>query len=422
MIGPALDRMAADLHMTNTIEIEISLSIFVLAWAVGPLFLGPLSEVHGRVRVLQINNLFFLAWNIGCGFAQSGAEIIVFRLLAGLGGSAQLAAGGGVLSDCWLPEQRGKAIGIYTLAPVLGPAIGPVVGGWIAERSTWRWVFWSTSIADAVVQVARLFFLPETYTPAILKQKARKLRRETGNEHLHTEFEDKKLSQLLAVALVRPFRLIGTQPIVQVLALYMAYLFGLFYLLFTTFSGLFEDVYHQSVGVASLNYLALGLGLVLGGQIYTHLCDRIYRRLKAKNNGVGKPEFRVPLMIPASCLIPVGLFWCGWSAQAAVHWIMPDIGVFIFGIGAVPCLQCAQAYIIDSYQRYAASGMGAAVVLRSIAGFAFPIFAPYMYRKLHYGWGNTVLALAGVIIGIPSTIMLWYFGERIRKASPYASG
>lgn len=203
MVGPALGQMAADLHINNTIETEISLSIFVLAWAVGPFFLAPLSEVYGRVHVLQISNLFFLAWNIGCGFSQNKAEIIVFRFLAGIGGSAQLAAGGGVLSDCWLPEQRGKAVGMYTLAPVLGPAIGPVLSGWIAQRSTWRWVFWSTSIADAVVQFVGLFFLPESYTPTILKKKADRLRRETGNKRLHTEFEDTKFSKLLAVALVR---------------------------------------------------------------------------------------------------------------------------------------------------------------------------------------------------------------------------
>lgn len=422
MVGPALGEMAADLHMTNTVEIQISLSIFVLAWAIGPFLLGPLSEIYGRVRILQFSNLIFLAWNIGCGFAQNNVEIILFRLLAGLGGSAQLAAGGGVLSDCWHPEQRGKAMGIYTLAPVLGPAIGPVLGGWIAERSTWRWIFWSTSMADAVVQLAGLFFLPETYTPKILQEKAARLRRETGNELLHTEFDGKKFSRLLAGSLVRPFRLISTQPIVQVLALYMAYLFGLFYLLFATFSDLFRDVYHESLGVASLNYLALGLGFVLGGQINTHLCDRIYILLKARNKGVGKPEFRIPLMIPASFLIPVGLFWYGWSAQAKIHWIMPDIGVAIFGIGAMLCLQCAQTYIIDSYQRYAASAMAAAVVLRSIAGFAFPIFAPYMYRALQYGWGNSVLAFVGIGVGIPGPILLWFFGERIRKASPYAAG
>ena len=123
-----------------------------LQWAVGPFFLGPLSEIHGRVHILQISNLFFLAWNLGCAFARNNAEIIVFRFLAGLGGSAQLAAGGGVLADCWRPEQRGKAMAIYTLAPILGPAFGPIIGGWIAERSTWRWVFWATSIADVVVQ------------------------------------------------------------------------------------------------------------------------------------------------------------------------------------------------------------------------------------------------------------------------------
>lgn len=393
-----------------------------LQWAVGPFFLGPLSEIHGRVYILQISNLFFLAWNLGCAFARKNVEIIVFRFLAGLGGSAQLAAGGGVLADCWRPEQRGKAMAIYSLTPILGPAFGPIIGGWIAERSTWRWVFWATSIADVVVQVAGLFFLAETYAPQILKQKARRLRHETGNDRLHNESEGKKFSEILKVALVRPFRLIGTQPIVQLLALYQAYLFGMFYLLFTSFSELFVDVYNEPVGVASLNYIALGLGFILGGQIYRLFCDRIYCRLKEKNNDVGCPEFRVPLMIIGSFLIPIGLLWFGWSAEAHTFWLVPDLGIFFFGIGAMLCLQSAIVYIIDTYQRFAASALAAAVCLRSIAGFAFPMFAPYMYDTLHYGWGNTVLALVGAVIGIPAPILLWYFGERIRKASPYAQG
>ena len=111
-------------------------------------------------------------------------------------------------------------MGIYALAPVFGPAIGPILGGWIAERSSWRWVFWSTTIADAIIQITGLVFLSKTYGPTILKQKAKRIRRNTGNERLHTEFEDKKLSSLQAVALARHFRLIGTQPIVQQLALY----------------------------------------------------------------------------------------------------------------------------------------------------------------------------------------------------------
>lgn len=97
MVAPALNKMSTDLGMSSEIETKLALSIFVLAYAIGPLFLGPLSEVFGRLHVLQLSTLFYLAWNLACGFAQNKAEIIVFRLLSGVGGSAPLAIGGGVL-------------------------------------------------------------------------------------------------------------------------------------------------------------------------------------------------------------------------------------------------------------------------------------------------------------------------------------
>jgi MFS family permease len=66
--------------------------------------------------------------------------LLAFRFLAGLGGSAPLAIGGGVIGDLFDAEHRGQAIAIYSLAPLLGPVVGPVAGAWIAEKSTWRWV------------------------------------------------------------------------------------------------------------------------------------------------------------------------------------------------------------------------------------------------------------------------------------------
>ena len=60
--------------------------------------------------------------------------------MAGFGGSAPLSIGGGVLGDCWRPEERGQAVALYSLAPLLGPVVGPVAGAWIAQKSTWRWV------------------------------------------------------------------------------------------------------------------------------------------------------------------------------------------------------------------------------------------------------------------------------------------
>lgn len=302
MVAPALGAIGKDLNITNEVVLSLTLSIFVLAYAIGPLFLGPLSEMYGRVIVLQASNLFYLFFNLGCGLAQTKVQMIVFRFLSGLGGSAPLAIGGGLLSDLFTAEQRGKAISIYSLAPLLGPAVGPIAGGFVTENTTWRWVFYATCIADGLIQVIGLFYLQETYSPVLLDRKKKHLIKETGNNSLHTEWDDpnRTVRQALKIAFTRPFKLLGTQIIVQVLALYMAYLYGLMYLVLSTFPTLWERDYHESVGIGGLNYISLGVGFFLGTQICAPCQDLIYRALKRRHSGVGKPEFRVPLMVSLS--------------------------------------------------------------------------------------------------------------------------
>lgn len=380
--------------------------------------------MFGRVIVLQTSNLLYLFFNLGCGLAQTKGQLIAFRFLAGLGGSAPLALGGGVLSDLFTAEERGKAISIYSLAPLLGPAIGPIAGGFIAENTSWRWVFYATTIADGLIQILGLFFLQETFAPVLLSRKKKQLIKETGNESLHTEWDvpHRTIGTTLRISLTRPFKLLGTQVIVQVLALYMAYLYGMVYLVLSTFPGLWEKKYGESVGIGGLNYISLGVGFFLGTQICAPCQDRIYRALKARNNGVGKPEFRVPLMIPGALLVPVGLFWYGWSAQAKTHWILPNIGAAIFAAGTIFGFQCIQTYIVDSYTKFAASAIAAATVLRSLAGFVFPLFAPYMYAALDYGWGNSLLGFIAIGLGWPAPILLWLYGEKLRKKSTFAAG
>jgi multidrug resistance protein len=424
MVAPALGAIGSEFHITNDVVLSLTLSIFILAYAIGPLFLGPLSEMYGRVIVLQTSNLLYLFFNLGCGLAQTKTQLIIFRFLSGLGGSAPLAIGGGVLSDLFTAEQRGRAISIYSLAPLLGPAVGPIAGGFITENTTWRWVFYATTIADAVIQFSGLFFLQETYPPVLLHRKKMKLIKETGNEQLHTEWDDPKrtVAQTIKTSLIRPFRLLGTQIIVQVLALWMGALYGTMYLVLSTFPTLWSDVYHESVGIGGLNYISLGLGFFIGTQVCAPCQDRIYRALKRRNNGVGKPEFRVPLMVPGAVLVPIGLFIYGWTAEAHTHWIGPNFGAAIFAAGVIIGFQCIQTYIVDSYTRYAASAVGAATVLRSLAGFGFPLFAPYMYAKLHYGWGNSLLAFLAIGIGFPAPFLLWKYGEKLRQRSTFAAG
>ncbi|KAH8702168.1 synaptic vesicle transporter [Talaromyces proteolyticus] len=423
MIAPAEFAINRDLDVHSTFDSELIFSIFLLAFVVGPLFLAPLSEVYGRVIVLQLANVWFLIFNLVCGFAQNVSQMLAFRFLAGLGACAPQTVGGGVLSDLWTSEERGKAVALYTLAPVLGPSVGPLMGAWIAERTTWRWSFWSVTMFGVAVQVLIYFTLAETFAPRILQRKAQKLRKETGNEQLRTEFEsnDDTILSVMRRVLTRVFLFLGTQPIVQFLALYMALIYGVIYLILSTYPTVWTNVYHESTGIGGLNYLSLMIGLTIGAQVAGRLIDTVYNKLKQRApNGEGRPEFRVPILFGSTILTAGGIFMYGWSAEAHTHWIVPNIGAAIFGAGANMTFTTLQTYTIDTYQLYAASAIGATAVARSATGFAFPLFANYMYDALGDGWGNSVLGFATLGIGYSGSIVLWFFGERLRGASQYA--
>lgn len=126
IMAPALPLIAKELDMNST-EAAMALSIYLLATAFGPLFIGPLSEIYGRKRILHASNLWFLVWNIACGFANTKGLLIAARFMAGFGASAIYALAGGVLGDVWRPEQRGKSLGIYLVIPVMGAAVGQLV-------------------------------------------------------------------------------------------------------------------------------------------------------------------------------------------------------------------------------------------------------------------------------------------------------
>ncbi|KAF4605923.1 hypothetical protein EYR40_004715 [Pleurotus pulmonarius] len=413
MIAPAANDMSREFGITSSVVTALTISVFVLAYAIGPLFLGPLSEIFGRSRVVQLANLFYLAWNIGCGFAQNIGQLVAFRFLAGLGGSAPLSIGGGVISDTWGTHERGKAIAIYSLAPLLGPVIGPVAGAWIAEKSTWRWVFWSTSIVCVAIQISGLFFLRETFAPILLEQKAKEIRTNMDLENgpykdVRTVYDsaDRSWQAIMTRSLTRPFMLFFNEPILQVFGVYMAFVYGVFYLFLTTMPLIFEGAYHQRPGIAGLHYIAIGVGLTGASQFNARVMDRIYAYLKKKNGDNGRPEYRLPSMVPGTLMLPVGLLINGWSAQNHVHWIVPDISI--------------QVYVVDTFSLYAASALAAVTFLRSIAGFAFPLFAPQMYKVLGFGKGDTILAAVAIVIGCPAPFLFWTYGERIRKASRYA--
>ncbi|KAI1874036.1 uncharacterized protein JN550_002615 [Neoarthrinium moseri] len=413
MVTPVLDDISDDLNVTGSLKRQLIMAIFLLGYAQGPFVLAPLSEIFGRVLVLQWANLFYLAFNTAAGFCTTSTQMLAFRFLSGLCN--------GVLADIWSKEERGKGQTIYGMLTFMGPTLAPIVGAFISVHTSWRWVFWSTSIFDAFVQIAALLFLKESYAPRILAVQAKKLRKMTGNPNIRSKFDspDKTLGRIMRKRLVLPLIMLFTHPAVQLPSLYRAFTYGIMYLILSTFNQVWEDVYDMKREIASLNYLSLCVGFMIGLQISHPLIDRLYSFFKTYyGREEGLPEWRVPPMVISGFLIPAGLVLYGWSAEYRLHWIVPNIGCAVLAMGLIIAFQSAQAYVVDAYSAsYAASAAAVAAFMRTMCGFSFPLFAPAMYEALNLGWGNTMLAFISLIIAIISPILLWFYGAKIRSWS-----
>ena len=175
-----------------------------------------------------------------------------------------------MIADLWIPEERGLSLAIYTLTPLLGPAIGPITAGLLIQHASWPWIFISTSIFTAISLFIGVFTLRETFAPVLLKRKRVAL----GGDESELSVS-KALHKLWTTDLRRPLVLLGTQPTIQVLAVFMGYLFGLNYLTISNFQALWERKYGQPANIASLNYVSIALGFVLGCEIAGPLNDKV---------------------------------------------------------------------------------------------------------------------------------------------------
>jgi MFS family permease len=177
MIAPSVSQIIHDFHSNSDELATLVVSVYLLGYAVGPLLLAPLSELHGRMIIYNVCNVLYLIFTIACAVAPNLSALIIFRLLAGTAGSAPLTVGAGSLADMIRAENRGLAMSAWVLGPVLGPVIGPVgayhirfenpfcykfcvyvcacvladtnkkAGGYMAQAKGWRWTFWVLAMA-----------------------------------------------------------------------------------------------------------------------------------------------------------------------------------------------------------------------------------------------------------------------------------
>ena len=379
--------------------------------------------MYGRQYVCLVSNIVYTAFNIAICFAQNVESLFVLRFFAGVAGAAPLTNAGGVLADCFAPRDRGLAMTIYALVPLSAPVAGPVVGGFVVETVGWRWLMGIIAILSGVCGIATVPILPETFAPVLLRRRAETLSRMTGKSYVSSiDGRDGRVSfrKSLATALSRPWLLAIHEPIISLLALFQAVVYGTLYLTFAAFPIVYSEERGWSQGVSGLSFLGVLVGMICSVIYILWDHKRYVKCVQASPSKVAEPESRLPPCCVGGVAIPIGLFWFAWTNGSNVHWIVSIAAAVPFGFGFILITLGSLNYIVDSYTIFAASALAVCVVGRATLGATFPLFTPKMYEALGTHWASSIPAF----LSLPCAVfpfVFYRYGPAIRKKCKYAA-
>ncbi|CCE81664.1 Piso0_002327 [Millerozyma farinosa CBS 7064] len=158
---PAIDDIVSSLHTSESV-VNVSVGIYMLALGIFPLWWSMFSEKHGRRSIYLISFILFLGFSIGAALSPNIASLIIFRVLCGGCSASVQAVGAGTIGDLYAPKERGAAMGLYYLGPLMGPFLAPILGGAVAQAWGWRATQWLLAISSGLNVLSILFLLPET--------------------------------------------------------------------------------------------------------------------------------------------------------------------------------------------------------------------------------------------------------------------
>lgn len=360
-------QMVPEFH-TNTEVATLGLSLFVLGLGTSPLFLGPLSEYYGRRPIYLVSFFFFFIWQIPCAFAKNIETMLIVRYLAGFFGSAFLSVSGGSVSDLFNGPALAFPMAFFSASPFRGPVFGPLIGGFINQYANWRWTFRVMMIWSFVIWLALIAFVPETYGPAVLKQKAKKLRKDTGEARYRAKIEVSDISVAMTIVktLKRPFILL-VEPIVLLLNTWTSILLAILYLFFGAFPIVFESEDDFTLSQVGLAFLGIGIGEFVAVAMIPAL-SKYQRRLIAQQKQDVPEIALIPAMFGA-VLGPIGLLWFAFTTGE--HWIVPILAGIPFGCAVVLTFTSVFTFLVKSYTPWAASAMASNSVERSLMAAIF---------------------------------------------------
>uniref|UniRef100_A0A060T8V0 ARAD1C32472p n=1 Tax=Blastobotrys adeninivorans TaxID=409370 RepID=A0A060T8V0_BLAAD len=419
----AVPYVSAEFEVGSVVAI-LGVTLYVLGFASGPVMWAPLSELYGRKTPIVLSCLGLTVFSFGAATAKDLQTLLLCRFFGGFLGASPLVVTAAAFADMFNNRTRGIALTIFSGTVFVGPIVAPVVSGFIAYSYLgWRWTLYLIGIMAAFAMVLDVLFYEETYHPVILVSKAKELRRRTGNWGIYAPQENVELDlgELVVKNLTRPLQMLFMEPIILLITIYTAFIYGILYLFLEAYPVVFAEGYKMKGGVAELPYLGVAIGEVLAGVVGALLFEPMYLRAMDRNGGKFVPEYRLLGAMAGGVAFPIGIFWFTWTGNYPdkVHWIVPTISGVFSGFGLLSIFLSAINYIVDSYLVFAASALAGNTFLRSAAGAVFPLFATQMFHNLGTNWAGTLIGCIATVLA-PVPFVFFFFGKQIRSKSKYA--
>ncbi|TAQ91544.1 hypothetical protein B7494_g173 [Chlorociboria aeruginascens] len=432
---PALTQLTQDLNTTSTTA-NLSVALYMLSMSIFPLWWSSFSETLGRRTIYLISFLLFTLFNIISALSVTITMLIIMRILGGGAAASVQAVGAGTIADIWEVKERGRAMGIFYLGPLLGPLLAPIIGGVLSQAWGWRSTQWFQTIYGGILFIILTFCLPETL--------ARKASHEivvpaphdtnTGNEiktetiltristRQSVQMKTKRAAAIFKRCFIDPLSVLAYLRFPAVfLTVYVASIaFGSLYVLNISVQQTFsQPPYNYSVIIIGLLYLPNSVGYMISSIFGGRWTDKVMHReayAAGRIDENGKPIFLPEDRMrenawTAALIFPGALLWYGWTAQYDKPLALPMIANFFFGLGSMLIFGLCTTMLTEFMTKRSSSGVAVNNFVRNIFSCVGGVVAQPIISAIGNGWLFTILA---IVCWISAFGVIW----AVRKFGP----
>lgn len=405
--------MAVELHTSTTVT-NLSVAFYMLSMSIFPLWWSSFSETFGRRTIYLISFTLFTIFSVLSAVSVNISMLIVMRIFAGGAAASVQAVGAGTVADIWEVKERGLFMSVFYLGPLMGPTIAPVCGGALAQAFGWRSTQYFLAIYGGCLTLILTFCLPETLHRKP-KDVARPPQVETDEKNVRPELirvstrqsvkvKTRTFASTLYRIFVEPLTILAYLrfPAVALTVYYASITFGSLYVLNISIQQTFSKApYNFSEILVGVVYMPGSIGYLISSLLGGRWNDRImHREARAANrydaNGklilIPEDRMRENAWI-AAIVYPGAMLWYGWSVDKGVHWIVPCIALFFFGLGSMVVFSCATTMLTEFMPRKSSSGVAVNNFVRNIFSCVGGIVGAPLIDALTNGWLFTGLAV-----------------------------